>query len=83
MDGTNLSLGNLDDPRLTDPAAAARYLESIRWPVGPVCPHCRVLDPKHYWLENQRRWKCRACRKQFTVTVGTISSPAIFRSTSG
>jgi transposase-like protein len=53
---------------------AASYLESIRWPDGPVCPHCGVQDPKHYLLKSETRklWKCRACRKQFTVTVGTI-----------
>jgi transposase-like protein len=74
MDKT-LSLSSLDDPRFTHPRAAAEYLEGIRWPNGPVCPHCGVVesgDRKHYWLEKQRKWKCYACRKQFTVTVGTI-----------
>src|SRR5438874_10391327 len=62
------------EPRFTDPIEAASYLESIRWPEGPVCPHCGVQDPKHYLLKSETRklWKCRACRKQFTVTVGTI-----------
>src|SRR3954464_11888230 len=62
------------DQRFQDPFAAADYLESIRWPNGPVCPHCGVEDEKHYRLKNATRklWKCRACRKQFTVTVGTI-----------
>jgi transposase-like protein len=62
------------DPRFQDPFAAADYLESIRWPDSPVCPHCGVMDAKHYRLKNATRklWKCRVCRKQFTVTVGTI-----------
>jgi transposase-like protein len=62
------------DARFQDPFAAADYLESIRWPEGPVCPHCGVLDAKHYRLKHATRklWKCRSCRKQFTVTVGTI-----------
>ncbi|SRR5581483_870824 len=62
------------DPRFQDPFAAADYLESIRWPDGPVCPHCGVLDAKHYRLKSKTRklWKCRACRKQFTVMIGTI-----------
>src|SRR5713101_1328926 len=62
------------DPRFQDPFAAADYLESIRWPDAPVCPHCGVMDAKHYRLKHATRklWKCRACRKQFTVTVGTI-----------
>src|SRR5436305_1797043 len=40
----NLALGNLSDPRLTDPQAAAEYLASIRWPNGPVCPHCGTAE---------------------------------------
>lgn len=72
-DNEGLGLG-VYDPRFLDPFKAADYLESIRWPDGPVCPHCGVEDAKHYLLKNKTRklWKCRACRKQFTVTVGTI-----------
>jgi transposase-like protein len=47
----------------------------LRWPGGkPVCPKCHVAEGerKHYWLKTQRRWKCYACRKQFSVKVGTI-----------
>jgi transposase-like protein len=59
--------------------AARGYLEAMRWPNGPVCPRCGGADP--YRLKprsNSKRpgraglLKCRACRKQFTVTVGTI-----------
>jgi transposase-like protein len=73
MEGEDLTL-SVYEPRFTDPMVAASYLESIRWPDGPVCPHCGVQDPKHYLLKSETRklWKCRACRKQFTVTVGTI-----------
>ncbi len=62
------------DPRFTDATAAAEYLESIRWPNGPVCPHCGENERKAYRLTKSKRrlWKCAACRKQFTVTVGTI-----------
>lgn len=69
-----LSLGSLDDARFSDPQAAARYLEGIRWPEGPVCTHCGTAtgEREHYWLAKQRKWKCYGCRKQFTVTVGTI-----------
>jgi len=72
MADTDLSLSLLDE-RFTDPLAAADYLESLRWPNGPICPHCGNPD-RHYKLPNKTRrlWKCAACRKQFTVTVGTI-----------
>ena len=42
----------------------------MRWPNGPECPHCD--EPKPYYLATQKRWKCRKCRKQFSVKVGTI-----------
>ena len=58
-----------------DDGKAREYLESIRWPSGAVCPHCASTDD-HYALEGKahRRglWKCSACRKQFSVTVGTV-----------
>jgi transposase-like protein len=63
----------MQEPRFRDPLAAAEYLEGIRWPDGPVCPHCGNAE-KHYRLKSQTRrlWKCAKCRKQFTVTIGTI-----------
>lgn len=69
-----------------DEAAAFAHIESILWADGPVCPHCGVVD-RAYKLEGVRTkpskknpegkerhglWKCRECRKQFTVRKGTI-----------
>ncbi len=51
---------------------ATEYVARLRWPEGPVCPKCGVLDEKHYYLKTRRVWKCRACKKQFSVKVGTI-----------
>lgn len=69
----DLSLGVYDE-RFQDPLAAAAYLEQLRWPNGPVCPHCNESERKPYKLKSKTRslWKCAACRKQYTVTVGTI-----------
>jgi transposase-like protein len=69
----DLTLGVYDE-KFQDPLAAADYLESIRWPDGPVCPHCGESERKPYALKSKTRklWKCAACRKQYTVTVGTI-----------
>jgi len=69
----DLGLGVYDE-RFQDPLAAAAYLESLRWPNGPVCPHCGESERKPYKLKSKTRilWKCAACRKQYTVTVGTI-----------
>src|SRR5918999_6291235 len=62
------------DERFQDPLVAGEYLESIRWPNGPVCPHCGESERRPYALKSKTRrlWKCAACRKQYTVTVGTI-----------
>jgi transposase-like protein len=68
-----VDLRNLD-ARYSDWNAAGAYLERLRWPDGPVCPHCGEGERKPYRLRTappRRVWKCRTCRRQFTVTVGT------------
>jgi transposase-like protein len=46
---------------------------AMRWPDGPLCPYCMGEDRKNpYYLAAQKRWKCRSCRRQFSVKVGTI-----------
>lgn len=57
-----------------------QYLEEIRWPNGVVCPHCKNADEARIWEIKPNESKkiraglrqCAACKKQFTVTVGTI-----------
>jgi len=45
----------------------------MRWPDGPRCPDCHFDDAKNpYYLKTQKRWKCRSCRRQFSVKVETI-----------
>ena len=71
----------LDNSRkCVDEEMARELLEKVRWPDGPICPHCVVVGG-HYRVnarKGSRRpvmpgvWKCRDCRKQFTVTVGTV-----------
>jgi transposase-like protein len=55
---------------------ARDYLESIRWPNRPVCPHCASQAVVKLQGKSTRPgvYKCKNkdCRKQFTVTVGTI-----------
>lgn len=55
--------------------AAREHLESIRWPEGPVCPHCGCIGNITALNGKRHRpglYKCNDCRKQFTVTVGTV-----------
>ena len=42
----------------------------MRWPNGPECPACATKEP--YYLKTQKRFKCRECRRQFSVKLGTI-----------
>ncbi|GAP65077.1 ISSpo8, transposase [Mizugakiibacter sediminis] len=62
-------------PQFQDADKAREYLERLRWPNGPVCPHCGV-EGQHYALKGAAHrpglWKCKDCRKQFSVTVGTV-----------
>jgi transposase-like protein len=45
----------------------------MRWLDGPRCPDCFGDDAKNpYYLKTQKRWKCRSCRRQFSVKVETI-----------
>jgi transposase-like protein len=53
-----------------DPDVCLAFVASLRWPHGVTCPHCEAGDP--LFLQTRRIWKCRTCRKQFSVKVGTI-----------
>jgi len=76
---------NLTAPHFTDENAAREHLEALRWPDGPVCPHCGSVDAKRLPAQRGRPTKahpegkvragviqCNGCREQFSVTVGTV-----------
>lgn len=46
------------------------FVAELRWPNGPVCPTCGGME--HSYLTTRRLWKCKACKRQFSVKVGTI-----------
>lgn len=50
------------------------YLEKIRWANGPVCPHCKSDKFMKLQGKSTRKGlhKCKECRKQYTVTIGTV-----------
>lgn len=68
-------MADLLAPHFTDADKAREYLEALRWPNGPVCPHCGT-EGEHYALKGASHraglLKCKDCRKQFSVTVGTV-----------
>ncbi len=55
-------------------AEARTYLEAVRWPSGPACVHCGSVEVRRLGGAAAARGvlKCKDCRKQFTVTVGTV-----------
>lgn len=63
--------------RWTDEECRA-YLETKRWPNGAICPKCGEAEPYKITRKSRTKnavqtlYKCRACKKQFTATVGTI-----------
>ncbi len=65
---------NLKDlfQQLSDEKVCRDYVEQMRWNGNPVCPHCGEVKP--YRLKDGKAFRCRAktCRKDFSVTVGTI-----------
>ncbi|MGO9571067.1 MAG: IS1595 family transposase [Desulfomonilaceae bacterium] len=78
MQAEKLNLATLS-PLFADEEAARKFLESQKWPNGPVCPHCG--STKAYPLTAKAESKkpvrkgvycCAKCRKQFTVRIGTI-----------
>ena len=64
-----------NEPRFTDETEARKYLESLRWPNGPECAHCGS-DARISLLQGKSHrpglYFCGECRKQFSVTVGTV-----------
>ena len=66
---------NLRNPIFSDANKAREHLQSIRWPKGPICPHCGVVDEAKELEGKSHRpglFKCYSCDGHFTVTVGTV-----------
>ena len=66
---------DLHNPIYTNDDKAREHLEALRWPSGPICPHCGVIDNAVKLEGKSTRkgvYKCRDCRKPFSVTVGTV-----------
>jgi transposase-like protein len=60
-------------PHFQNPEAAREWLESLRWPDGPICSHCGIIG--HAYKTKKPGWyRCaeKECRKDFTVTTGTV-----------
>jgi len=48
------------------------FVAALRWPDGVSCPRCGAGPASCYRLSTRPLWKCRGCKKQFSVKVGSI-----------
>src|SRR5476651_987189 len=65
----------LTDPMFHDDDAARTHFESVLWPDGPVCPHCKATEGLTRLAGKSHRpglFQCNACRGHFTVMNGSI-----------
>lgn len=64
--------------RFSTEEAARAYFERMRWPNGPVCPHCGSTEKNYALTPNKKArireglYKCGTCDDRFSVTVGTV-----------
>jgi transposase-like protein len=79
-------MADISAPQFANEDEARQFLESVRWPNGPFCPHCGSegawpIKTKPRTLKNGKTsparaglYKCSAykCGEQFSVTVGTL-----------
>lgn len=66
---------DLTNPIFTEPEAARKHFEAIRWPNGAYCPYCGVVDriaPLGGKSMGPGWYHCKDCRKKFTAAVGTL-----------
>jgi transposase-like protein len=67
---------NIQDPIYHDDDKAREHLEALLWPHGPACPFCGVMGNRITKMAGKTTrpglYKCKDCRKPFTVTMGTV-----------
>ena len=68
---------DLQNPAFNDEDKAREAFEAVRWPSGPICPHCGNSDQDKIAKSEGKSTRpglyyCAACNGQFTVTVGTV-----------
>ncbi len=72
---TNLKV-DLTNRIYHDNNAARKHLEALLWPNGPVCPRCHAKDDRITKLKGKSTrpgvYKCKDCRKPFSVQIGTV-----------
>jgi transposase-like protein len=76
--------GSILEPHFTDEDKAREYLEAMRWPEGPICPHCGLIGeaykltpkvkepvPEHYQTKQElKKERVRKPRKGLWKCAG-------------
>ena len=58
--------------KFPDDAAAERWFTKVRWPDGVHCPHCGSVNIQDGTAHKTMPYRCRDCRKWFSVKTGTV-----------
>lgn len=62
----------------SDELTAVEFLEGMRWGANPCCVHCgsvavyKMTDAKTGDRNKRFLWRCRDCKQQYTVRIGTV-----------
>ncbi|HLW71891.1 MAG TPA: IS1595 family transposase [Candidatus Binataceae bacterium] len=55
-----------------DPIICRDFLAAARWPDGVTCPRKGCASKDHWFIKTRSLWRCKSCKKQFSVKVGSI-----------
>ena len=55
-----------------DDATAEAFFVDERWPDGPECPYCESCNVQGGAKHKTMPFRCRTCRKRFSVKTGTV-----------
>src|SRR2546430_2046823 len=62
----------------SDETAAVEFIEARRWGKCPCCPRCgdtnvyKMIDSETGGRNKRYLWRCRSCKQQYTVRIGTV-----------
>src|SRR5688500_6236641 len=54
----------------SDKERALAFAVAWRWPDGIFCPFCQCCE--YSYVSTRQVWKCKGCKKQYSVKIGTI-----------
>lgn len=82
------TMGDMETPRtlleavtyFADADRAHAYAVKLRWPNGIACPRMGCGSASVQFIATRKKWRCKECKRQFSVRVGTIfeDSPISF-----